>query len=126
MTQGVAFLLSMLIEGTVAAVLGAVLRKRLHLPSLAAAARTGAAAIIATGATYPVLWLEFPRLLTWTGIWWGAAGLSLAGGILVECLFYAAALRGHWGWSLMLSSVANALAFGGGLLLAPWLTNQNG
>jgi hypothetical protein len=60
-------------------------------------------------------------LLEWTGIWWGAAALSETGVILVETLFYAAALRGHWRWSLALSSVANLAAFGAGILLTSWL-----
>jgi hypothetical protein len=33
-------------------------------------------------------------------------------------LFYAAALRGHWRWSLALSIVVNAVAFGAGILVA--------
>ena len=43
---------------------------------------------------------DLSRLLGWTGTWWGAAALGEAGVVLVETLFYAAALRGHWRWSL--------------------------
>ena len=121
MTQGLTFLLSMLAEGAVAALLGAWLCRRFELSRFSASVRTGAAAVIATGATHPVLWMGFSRLLDWTGIWWGAVALSEAGVILVETLFYAAALRGHWRWSLTLSAVANLAAVGAGILLTSWL-----
>ena len=121
MTQGLAFLLSMLIEGALAALLGGWLCRRFDLSRFGASVRTGAAAVIATGATHPALWMGFSRLLDWTGIWWGAAALGEAGVILVETLFYAAVLRGHWRWSLMLSAIVNLAAFGTGIFLTPWL-----
>lgn len=121
MTQGLAFLLSMLIEGAVAALLGVWLRRHFDLSRFSASLRTGAAAVIGTGATHPALWMEFSRLLAWTGTWWGAAALGEAGVILVETLFFAAALRGHWRWSLALSTAANLAAFGAGVLLTSWL-----
>jgi len=121
MTQGLAFLLSMLIEGAVAALLGSWLHKRFDLSRFSASVRTGAAAVIATGATHPALWMGFSRLLEWTGTWWTAAALLEAGVILVETSFYAAALRGHWRWSFALSTIANLAAFGSGLFLTRWL-----
>jgi hypothetical protein len=121
MTQGLAFLLSMLLEGAAAALLGACLSKQLDLSRFGASLRTGAAAVIGTGATHPAIWMEFSRFQEWTGTWWGAAALSIAGVVLVETLFYAAALRGHWRWSLALSLVANPAAFGAGLFFSPWL-----
>jgi hypothetical protein len=121
MTKGLAFLLSMVLEGAVAALLGAWLRQRLGLSRFSASVRTGAAAVIGTGATHPALWVGFSRLLEWTGLWWGAAALSEAGVILVETLFYAAALRGSWRWSLALSMAANSASFAAGMLLASWL-----
>jgi len=48
-----------------------------------------------------------------------------AGVVLVETLFYAAALRGHWRWSLALSIIVNAAAFGAGVLLASGLPRPN-
>src|SRR3982751_5544023 len=96
MTQGLAFLLSLLIEGAVAALLGACLSERLALSRFCASVRTCAPAVIGTGATHPVLWMVFSRLLEWTGTWRGAVALGETGVILVETLFYAAALRGHW------------------------------
>jgi hypothetical protein len=121
MTQGLAFPLSLLIEGAVAALLGVWLHKHFNLSRFSASVRIGAAAVVGTGATHPALWVGFSRLLEWTGIWWGAAALGEAGVILVETLFYAAALRGHWRWSLALSSVANLAAFASGILLTSWL-----
>lgn len=121
MTQGLAFLFSMLIEGAVAALLGAALHRHFNLPRLGASVRVGAAAVIATGATHPVVWLEFSGLLEWTGTWWGAAILSVAAVALVETLFYTAALRGYWRWSFTLSAAANVVVFCAGLLFASWL-----
>jgi len=125
MTKGLAFLLGMLIEGVVAALLGILLRKQFDLSRFSAAVRCGAAAVIGSGATNPAIWAGFSRLEGWTGTWWGAAALSEAGVVLVETLFYAAALRGHWRWSLALSIVVNAAAFGAGVLLASELPRPN-
>ena len=44
--------------------------------------------------------------------------LGEAGVVLVEALFYAAALRGRWRWSLALSIAANAAVLGAGMLFA--------
>jgi hypothetical protein len=121
MMRGTAFLFSILIEGAAAALLGALLRRRFELSHFDASVRTCAAAVIGTGATHPILWLEFSRLQEWAGTWWGAAALSEAGVVLVETLFYAAALRGHWRWSLALSVLVNLAAVGGGFLFAGWL-----
>jgi len=125
MTQGLPFLLSMLIEGAVAAALGALLCTRLDLSRFGAGVRAGAAAVIGTGATHPAVWMGFPRLLDWTGTWWGAAALGEAGVILVETLFYAAALRGRWNWSLGLSTIGNLASFGTGIFLTSWLSPSN-
>jgi hypothetical protein len=125
MTKGLAFLLGILIEGAVAALLATLLRKQFDLSRFSAAVRCGAAAVIGTGATNPALWAWFSRLEGWTGTWWGAAALSEAGVVLVETLFYAAALRGHWRWSLALSIVVNAAAFAVGILLASELPRPN-
>lgn len=125
MTKGFAFLLGMLIEGAVAALLAILLRKQFDLPRFSAAVRCAAAAVIGTGATNPAIWAWFSRLEEWTGTWWGAAALSEAGVVLVETLFYAAALRGHWRWSLALSIVVNAAAFSAGILLASGLPRPN-
>lgn len=121
MTHGLAFLLSMLVEGAVAAVLGTCLRAHFNLSRLRASVRAGAAAMIGTGATHPALWVVFPRLMEWTGTWSSAAALCVAGVILVETPFYGAALRGCWRWSLVLSTIVNALSFGVGMLLTSWL-----
>lgn len=121
MTYGLAFLLSMLIEGALAALFGVWLSERLAISRISASGRACAAAVIGTGATHPVLWVEFSSLLEWTGTWWGAATLCEAGVILVETLFYAAALRGHWRWSLAISTVVNLGAFGAGFLLTSWM-----
>lgn len=125
MTKGLAFLLCMLIEGSVAALLAVVLRKRFDLSRFGAAVRCAAAAVVGTGATNPVVWAWYSRLEGWTGTWWGAASVSQAGMVLVEMLFYAAALRGHWRWSLAFSIVANAAAFGAGYLFASGLPRPN-
>jgi hypothetical protein len=121
MTQGLAFLASLLLEGAVAALLGIWLCKRFNLSRVGAGLRTGAAAVIGTGATHPMVWLGLSRLLEWTGTWWGAAALSVASVILVETFFYAAALRGHWRWSFALSILANLAALCAGSLLTSWL-----
>ncbi|HET6619742.1 MAG TPA: hypothetical protein VFG64_07355 [Dongiaceae bacterium] len=121
MTHGLAFLLSMLVEGAVGALLGACLRERFNLSRLGASVRAGAAAVIGTGATHPALWVGFPGLMAWTGTWRSAAAFCVAGLSLVETLFYAAALRGCWRWSLVLSTSANLLSFGIGMLLVSWL-----
>jgi len=124
-TKGLGFLLGMLIEGAVAALLAALLRKQFDLSRFSAAVRCGAAAVIGTGATNPAIWAGFSRLEGWTGTWWGAAAVGEAGVVLVETLFYAAALRGHWRWSLALSIIVNAAAFGAGVLLASGLPRPN-
>jgi hypothetical protein len=124
MTQGLAFLLSMLIEGLLAALLGLWLSRRFDLSPFSAGVRTCAAAVIGTGATHPALWIGYSKLLEWTGTWRGAATLSVAGVILVETLFYAAALRGHWRWSLALSTMANLASFGAGAVLTSWLPHK--
>jgi hypothetical protein len=121
MTKGLAFLLCVLAEGAVAALLAMLLRKQFGLSRFSAAVRCGAAAVIGTGATNPAIWAGFSRLEGWTGTWWGAAAVSEAGEVLIETLFYAAALRGHWRWSLMISIVVNAAAFGAGVLFASGL-----
>ena len=123
MTKGLAFLAGMLIEGAVSALLAVLFRKQFALSRFSAAVRCGAAAVIGTGATNPVIWAGFSRLEGLTGSWWGAATVSEAGVVLVEMLFYAAALRGHWRWSLAVSIVANAAAFG--FLLGPGLPRPN-
>jgi hypothetical protein len=125
MTKGLAFLLCMLIEGAVAALLATLLRKQFDLSRFSAAVRCGAAAIVGTGATNPAIWAWFSRLEGLTGSWWGAAAVSQAGVVLVEMLFYAAALHGHWRWSLAFSIVVNAAAFGAGTLLATELPRPN-
>jgi hypothetical protein len=125
MTKGLAFLFGMLIEGVVAALIAILLRKQFDLSRFGAAVRCGAAAVIGTGATNPAIWAWFSRLEGWTGTWWGAAAVSEAGVVLVETLFYAAALRGHWRWSLALSIVVNAAALGAGVLLASGLPRPN-
>jgi hypothetical protein len=125
MTKGLVFLLCMLIEGVVAALLAVLLRKQLDLSCISAAIRCGAAAVIGTGATNPAIWAGLSRLEGWTGTWWGAAAASEAGVVLIETLFYAAALRGHWRWSLVFSIVVNAAAFGAGNLLASGLLRGN-
>ena len=121
MTQGLAFLLSMLIESAVAALLGVCFSERLALSRFGASVRTCAAAVIGTGATHPALWMVFSRLLEWTGTWWGAVALGETSVILVETLFYAAALRGRWRLSLGLSAVANLASLGAGILITSWL-----
>ena len=118
MTKGLAFPLSMLVEGAVAALLGVLLHKRFDRSRFGAAVRCTAAAVIGTGATNPAMWAGFSRLEDWTGSWWGAVALGEAGVVLVEALFYAAALRGRWRWSLALSIAANAAAFGAGMQFA--------
>lgn len=125
MMKGLAFLVCMLIEGAAAALLAMLLRKQVDLSRFSAAVRCGAVAVIGTGATNPAIWAWFSRLEGWTGTWWGAAAVSEAGVVLVESLFYAAALRGHWRWSLALSIVANAVAFGAGVLLVSDLLRSN-
>lgn len=121
MTQGLAFLISLLIEGAVAAVLGVCFSERLALSRFGASVRTCAAAVIGTGATHPVLWIVFSRLLEWTGTWRGAVVLGETGVILVETLFYVAALRGHWRLSFCLSAIANLVSLGAGILITSWL-----
>ena len=125
MTKGLAILLGMLIEGAVAALLAVLLRKQFALSRFSAAVRCGAAAVIGTGATNPAIWAWFSRLEGWTGTWWGAAAVSEAGVVLVETLFYAAALRGHWRWSLVFAILVNAAAYGAGILLASGLPRPN-
>ncbi|MGH6894810.1 MAG: hypothetical protein ACREEP_21405, partial [Dongiaceae bacterium] len=78
MTQGLAFLLSMLVEGAVAAALGAWLYGRFDLSCFGASVRAGAAAVIGTGATHPAMWMGFSSWLELTGTWWGAAALGEA------------------------------------------------
>jgi hypothetical protein len=125
MTQGLVFLLSMLMEGLLAALLGVWLAQRLDFSPFSAGVRTCAAATIGTGATHPALWMGYSELLEWTGTWWGATTLSVVGVILVETLFYAAALRGHWRWSLALSTIVNLASFGAGLFLTSWLPHKS-
>ena len=121
MTQGLIFLICMAIEGVVAAFLGACVNQQLELSRFGASVRAGAAAVVGTGATHPVIWLEHARLLELVGNRWGAIGSGAAGVILVETLFYAAVFRGHWRWSAMLSTMANIAALGAGLFLIGWL-----
>ena len=121
MTQGLIFLICMAIEGVVAAFLGACVNRRLELSRFGASVRAGAAAVIGTGATHPVIWLEYTRLAEWVGNRCGAIVLGAAGAILIETLFYAAVFRGHWRWSAALSTLANMAAFGTGFFLTSWL-----
>lgn len=125
MTKGPAFLLWMLVEGAVAALLGALLHRRFNLSRFGAAVRCGAAAVIGTGATNPAMWAGYSRLEGWTGSWWGAAALGETGVVLVEALFYAAALHGRWRWSLALSIAANATTFGAVVLSASGLSRPD-
>ena len=125
MTKGLGFLVGMLIEGVVAALLAVPLRRQFGLSRFSAAVRCAAAAVIGTGATNPALWVWYSGLEGLTGTGWGTIALSEAGVVLVETLVYAAALRGHWRWSLVLSIVVNAVAFGAGILLAAELARPN-
>src|SRR5688572_33049222 len=59
MTKEIAFLLGMLVEGVVAALLAILLRKQFDLSRFGAAVRCGAAAVIGTGATNPATWAWF-------------------------------------------------------------------
>ena len=120
MIQGLGFLLAMLLEGALAAVLGWRLGPHLDLSRFSAGARCCAASVIGTGVTHPVLWLWFSRWVEITGSWWGGALSALVLAILVEGLFYAAVLRGRWRLSFALSAVANLFGFGVALLIN-WL-----
>lgn len=120
MTQGLGFLLAMLVEGALAAMLGWSLGPRLDLSRFSASIRCCAASVIGIGVTHPVLWLWFSRWVEITGSWWGGALSALALATLAEGLFYAAVLRGHWRWSFGLSVVANLVGFGTALLIN-WL-----
>lgn len=120
MTQGLGFLLAMLIEGALAAALGWWLAPRLDLSRFSASVRCCAASVIGTGVTHPVLWLWFSRWVEITGSWWGGALSALALGILAEGLVYAAVLQGRWRLSLALSAATNIAGFGAALLLN-WL-----
>jgi hypothetical protein len=120
MTQGLGFLLAMLLEGALAAALGWRLGPHLELSRLSASTRCGAASVIGTGVTHPVLWLWFARWVEVTGSWWGGALSALALAILVEGLFYAAALHGRWRVSWGLSTIVNIAGFGA-VLLINWL-----
>ena len=113
----------MLVEGALAALLGALLRRRLGLSRFGAGLRAGGAAIIGAGATHPLQWTMYPLLLAELGIQWQASAVAEVGAILVETLFYAAVLRGHWRWSLALSVVVNTVGFGAGLVFADWLAS---
>ena len=108
----------MLIEGAVAAMLGAWLYRRLDFSRFSAGLRASAAAIIGTGATHPLQWMAFPALSATIGVPWQAIAVVEVGIVLVEALFYAAVLRGHWRWSLALSIVVNAISFGAGFAMA--------
>jgi hypothetical protein len=120
MTQGLGFLLAMLLEGALAAALGWRLGARLELSRFSAGVRCGAASVIGTGVTHPVLWLWLSRWVDITGSWWGGALSALILAILVEGLFYLAVLRGHWRLSLGMSAGANIVGFGATLLIN-WL-----
>ena len=120
MTQGLGFLLAMLIEGALAAALGWRLGPRLGLSHFSAGVRCCVASVIGTGATHPVLWLWFLRWVDITGSWWVGALSALVLAILVEGLFYAAVLRGHWRLSVGLSAAVNIAGFGAALLIN-WL-----
>jgi len=126
MTQGLGFLLAMLLEGALAAALGWWLGPRLELSRFAASVRCSAASVIGTGVTYPALWLWFSRWVEITGSWWGGALSGLCLAILVEGMFYAAVLRGHWRLSLGLSAVANVGSFGVAVLINWLLANPDG
>lgn len=121
MTKGLGFLLVMLIEGVVAALLGAWLHRRFGQSRFGAGLRAGAAAVIGTGATHPLQWMAFPVLLVDVGVQWQAIALVEIGAVLVETLFYAAVLRGHWRWSMTLSIVVNAVGFSAALAAAGWI-----
>ena len=125
MTQGLGFLLAMLIEGALAAGLGWRLAPHLDLSRFSASARCCAASVIGTGVTHPVLWLWFWRWVDITGSWWGGALSALVLAILAEGLFYAAALRGRWRLSFGLSTVVNLCGFGAALLIN-WLLVKPG
>lgn len=122
MTQGLSFLLALLVEGTAAASLGWWMADRLVLSHAHASLRSFAAAVIGTGVTHPAMWLWLSRLMDMSGSWWGGAIAGQCLVILVETLFYAAALRGHWRLSLGLSAGANLASIAAGALLNVLLT----
>ncbi len=122
MIQGLGFLLAMLIEGALAAALGWRLGPRFNLSHLSASLRCGAASVIGTGVTHPVLWLWFLRWVDITGSWRAGALSALILAILVEGLFSAAARRGHWRLSFELSAGVNIAGFGAMLLINALLT----
>lgn len=110
MVQGVFFLLAVAAEGIVAAVFGNWLASRLGLTRRSAALRCLAAAVVGSGATQPVVWLELSRLVELAGSRWGGLASALGLVILIETLVYAAALRGHWRLSLLMSAFANTVS----------------
>lgn len=112
MTQGLGFLLAMLLEGALAAALGCRLAPRLELSRSSASVRCCAASVIGTGVTHPVLWLWFSRWVNITGSWWVGTLSALILAILVEGLVYTAVLRGRWCLSLGLSALVNTAGFG--------------
>jgi hypothetical protein len=120
MTQGLSFLLAMLIEGMAASALGWWLAPRGDVSRASASLRCFAAAVIGTGVTHPAMWLWLSRLADLTGSWWGGVAISQCLVILNETPFYAAALRGHWRLSLALSLGANLASLAGGLVMN-WL-----
>lgn len=117
MTQGLAFLLAVGIEAAVAAAIGFWCAPRLELSRGNAGLRCLAAAVIGTGVTQPAVWLEHSSLVDFTGSRWGGLAIGVGLAILVEMLFYAAALRGHWILSSLSSAAANAAAVGTTLAL---------
>lgn len=120
MTQGLGFLLAMLFEAAVAALLGWLIARRRDLPPSATSFRCCAASVIGTGITHPILWLWLSRWMGITGSRWGGTLSALCLVILLEGLVFAAALRGRWRLAWGLSAAANAAAFGA-VLLINWL-----
>lgn len=115
MTQGSGFLLAMLLEGAAAAALGWLLARHLGLSRHTASLRCCAASVIGTAATHPVLWLWLSRWNEVTGSWWGGTASALCLVILMEGMFFAAALRGHWRIAYGLSTAVNMIGFGAAL-----------
>lgn len=111
MTQGLGFVLAMLVESTAAGALGWWLGPRLKRSRLVASFRCCLASIVGTGVTHPALWLWFSRWLGIAGSPWAGTLSALCLIILVESLFYAAALRGPWRYALGLSATANLISF---------------
>ena len=76
--------------------------------------------LLATCLTHPFVWHGIPALRAFIEAWWARAVLFEGLAVGVEGIVFAWVMRWPWGRAAVLSLVANAVSFVGGMVWSSW------